>query len=137
VSTQRRSRAGRSEVASRSLIARIPVSGVRTSWANTASAASTTPDEALDLRVLPAAERFFAGRFLGARFERTERDLAAMIFGPLALLPWHGEALGVTGAFRRESAFPEIRSINLLEKPDQPADVGRACAAGTQLAQAR
>jgi len=48
-----------------------------------------------------------------------------MMFGPLALLPWHGEALGVTDAFRRESAFPEIRFINLLEKADQPADVGR------------
>ena len=46
VSTQRRSRSPSSDVASRSLMARMPVSGVRTSWANTASAASTTPPDA-------------------------------------------------------------------------------------------
>ena len=43
VSTQRRSRSSRSEVASRLLIARMPVSGVRTSCAKAASAASTMP----------------------------------------------------------------------------------------------
>ena len=53
VSTQRRSRSPRSEVASRLLIARMPVSGVRTSWANAASAASTMPG---------AGQRLSAGR---------------------------------------------------------------------------
>ena len=74
VSTQRRSRSPRSEVASRSLIARMPVSGVRTSWANAASAASTMPETAAaDLR-LPRAfaaaldTRFFAGRFFRRPF---------------------------------------------------------------------
>ncbi len=43
VSTQRRSRSPRSDVASRSLMARIPVSGVRTSCAKAASAVSTMP----------------------------------------------------------------------------------------------
>ena len=58
VSTQRRSRSSRSEVASRSLMARIPVSGVRTSCANAASATSTMPGMAAvvpRLRALPAA----------------------------------------------------------------------------------
>ncbi len=56
-------------------MARIPVSGVRTSWAKTANAASTTPREAfsfLRLRARPAGMRFFAGRFL-------LRDFTAMI----------------------------------------------------------
>ena len=43
VSTQRRSRSPRSEVASRLLIAKMPVSGVRTSCAKAASAVSTMP----------------------------------------------------------------------------------------------
>ena len=43
VSTQRRSRSSRSEVASRLLIARMPVSGVRTSCAKAANAVSTMP----------------------------------------------------------------------------------------------
>ena len=46
VSTQRRSRSSRSEVASRLLIARMPVSGVRTSCAKAANAVSTMPGTA-------------------------------------------------------------------------------------------
>src|SRR6185437_3967827 len=49
VSTQRRSRSPSSDVAKRSLIARIPVRGVRTSWAKAASAASITPGTAFAL----------------------------------------------------------------------------------------
>ena len=73
VSTQRRSRSSRSEVARRSLMARMPVSGVRTSWANAASAASTMPGPAVTaarLRAAPAARagaRFFDVRFFGVR----------------------------------------------------------------------
>jgi len=89
VSTQRRSRSSRSDVAKRSLMARIPVSGVRTSWANAASAASTMPGSAamaVRLRALPAATaeaRFFGGRRFGNRLLRCERDFGAMI--PLTL----------------------------------------------------
>ncbi len=95
VSTQRFSRSSRSDVANRSLMARIPVNGVRTSCANAASAASTMPGVALlmagfltarfltaGLRALPAATRearFLGGRCLEGRVERFERDLAAMI----------------------------------------------------------
>ncbi len=50
VSTQRRSRSSRSDVASRSLMARMPVSGVRTSCAKAASAASTIPEAAVPWR---------------------------------------------------------------------------------------
>ena len=87
-------------------MARMPVSGVRTSWANAASAVSTMPGSAAfatgfavtlgaRLRVLPAASfgaRFFAGRFLGGPDLRFERDAGAMI--PLTLagltMPWAG-----------------------------------------------
>ena len=88
VSTQRRSRSLRSEVASRSLMARIPVRGVRTSCANAASAASTTPGSA----VLPPGLRpprrairlgFLGGRVFAGRVMRLEREDAAMI--PLTL----------------------------------------------------
>ena len=75
-------------------MARIPVSGVRTSWANAASAASTIPGPAVftarvlatRLRTLRAARpeaRFFGGRFFTGRVVRCERDVAAMI--PLTL----------------------------------------------------
>ena len=64
VSTQRRSRSSRSDVARRLLIANIPVSGVRTSCANAASAASTMPGSAFAAMRL---RRAFAGGF-GARF---------------------------------------------------------------------
>ena len=50
VSTQRRSRSSRSDVANRSLTARIPVSGVRTSCAKAASAVSTMFGAARGLR---------------------------------------------------------------------------------------
>ena len=89
VSTQRRSRSSRSEVASRLLIARMPVSGVRTSCANAASAVSTIPETATaDLRVprtFAAAldTRFFAGRFLTGRVMRRARRFAAMVPLPL------------------------------------------------------
>ena len=90
VSTQRRSRSSRSEVASRLLIARMPVSGVRTSCAKAASAVSTMPDvAATDLR-LPRAftaaldTRFFACRFFSGRVARRERFFAAMIPYPCA-----------------------------------------------------
>src|ERR1044071_1834105 len=105
VSTRRRSRSPRSEVASRLLMARMPVSGVRTSCAKAASAASTMPD-ALARRVavfafalllaLPRLRGAFAGvflvagllarlrdcRFLGGSALRFGRDLAAMILIP-------------------------------------------------------
>src|SRR5437762_4962937 len=92
VSTQRRSRSPRSEVESRSLMARIPVSGVRTSCANAASAASTMPAVLVallvtllrDLRGVTPEARFFGGRILGDRIlsdpvRRRERDFPAMI----------------------------------------------------------
>src|SRR6201999_578530 len=94
VSTQRRSRSSRSDVASRSLIARIPVSGVRTSWAKAASAASTMPGAAAArarLRFPPAVAagvRFFVVRFSGDRLVRLARDTDAMI--PPNRLAEHG-----------------------------------------------
>ena len=90
VSTQRRSRSSRSEVASRLLIARMPVSGVRTSCAKAANAVSTMPGTAAaDLRlprVFTAAldTRFFARRFFAGRVTRRERIFAAMIPLPCA-----------------------------------------------------
>ena len=92
VSTQRRSRSSRSDVARRSLMARIPVSGVRTSCANAASAVSTMPGPAVlaaRLRALRAARpeaRFFGGRLFGDRVVRCERDFGAMISLTLARL---------------------------------------------------
>ena len=86
VSTQRRSRSSRSDVASRLLIARIPVSGVRTSCANAASAASTMPGSAFAAMRLRRAfaggfgARFFDGCFfLASRPLRRERGFAAMV----------------------------------------------------------
>ena len=99
VSTQRRSRSSRSEVARRSLMARIPVSGVRTSWANAASAASTMPGPAQPLaarwRALPAASAWsalFRRPLLRRRVVRCERDFGAMISLTLAAstMPWPG-----------------------------------------------
>ena len=96
VSTQRRSRSPRSEVASRLLIARIPVSGVRTSCAKAASATSTMPgaSEVRGFAALPRfrdltadlaarlTARFFAGRFFGGWPLRVGRDFTAMILRP-------------------------------------------------------
>ena len=89
VSTQRRSRSSSSEVASRLLIARMPVSGVRTSCAKAASAASTMPEPVTaDLRAprtFAAAldARFFARRFFTGCVLRRERRFAAMVPLPL------------------------------------------------------
>ena len=79
-------------------MARIPVSGVRTSCANAASAASTIPGTAgtaARLRALAAVTRearFFGARLFGSRVVRCERDFGAMI--PLTLaaptMPWPG-----------------------------------------------
>src|SRR4051794_39600633 len=88
VSTQRRSRSSRSEVASRLLIARMPVRGVRTSCAKAASAASTVlaalprwRGEAfaalVEVRFLTC--RFFGWRFLDGGALRFPRDPFAMI----------------------------------------------------------
>ena len=102
VSTQRSSRSPSSDVASSELIARMPVSGVRTSCANAASAASTIPasDGERAARGLPTAglaTAFLAARFFGAGFLTTRflparaarkvpfrlGDLAAMIPQPI------------------------------------------------------
>ena len=64
VSTQRRSRSPRSEVASRSLTARIPVNGVRTSCAKAASAASTISGFAFEAERLLRRARFDGAREL-------------------------------------------------------------------------
>src|SRR6516164_8899412 len=117
VSTQRRSRSGNSEVASRSLMARIPVSGVRTSWAKAASAASTTPADVFVFFVFALAfvllgsgrwsarraEAFcFNGTFLRfTRLVRLTRDFVAMTFiHPALATAWHGRATGVTDTFQ-------------------------------------
>jgi hypothetical protein len=103
VSTQRRSRSSRSEVASRSLTARIPVSGVRTSWANTASAVSTIVSACTELRLARGfGAGFFAARFLATRFFsvclvrvrilRGERDVSAICCPPVPAAPCHGGA---------------------------------------------
>ena len=84
-------------------MAKIPVSGVRTSCAKAASAASTMPDEAVLLTRLRRAlgamargARFFGGRFFGGRVVRRERDFSAMIPHPGRIPPCHGRAEGVT-----------------------------------------
>ena len=70
-------------------MARIPVSGVRTSCANAASAASTMPGAAGSaarlgtLAAVTAGARFCSGRLFGGRPVRGERDFDAMI--PLTL----------------------------------------------------
>src|SRR6202158_2682593 len=142
VSTQRRSRSSRSDVASRSLMARIPVSGVRTSCANAASAVSTMPGAvaaAARLRALPLATRearFFGGRLLDGRVMRGERDFGAMI--PLTLagptMPWpgsgsHAEGVPVSDLPRQ----PRPQS----SQTGQAADVSRRRSSGAKFAQAR
>ena len=109
VSAHRLSRSPRSEVASRSLIARMPVRGVRTSWAKAASAACTTSGSTrLVLRSRNPAvgpERFRATR-LDVRVVRAARVFAAIT--PLRSIPfeppavrraWHGGSPGVTAPF--------------------------------------
>src|SRR3954462_2378551 len=126
VSTQRRSRSPSSEVASRLLIARMPVSGVRTSWAKAASAASTMPglDTAARLRRSLAggflASRFlarvFADRFLVSPVERRTRGFAAMVpcpAGPAchvtAARVTGGLAFATAGKLRQLHPFPDFR----------------------------
>jgi hypothetical protein len=121
-------------------MARIPVSGVRTSCANAASAASTIPGAAVAaarLRDLPAATRearFFA-RLFGGGVVRCERGFGAMI--PLTLaaptMPWpgwrsHAEGVSVCG----------VPTANLWQsrQADQAADVGRRRTSGAEFAQA-
>jgi hypothetical protein len=71
----------------------MPVSGVRTSWAKAASAASTIPGsfDLAGFTPLPRlsagffadlAARFFAGRLFAGRPLRVGRDFAAMILRP-------------------------------------------------------
>ena len=121
VSTQRRSRSSRSDVARRSLMARIPVSGVRTSCANAASAASTTPDEAAvlaarlprALRATAAGARLFVARRFAGRVVRCERDFGAMIPPTWPAPAWHG---GTAGATPKE-VFPPMLSARNYGKP--------------------
>src|SRR5258705_10518998 len=111
VSTQRRSGSPRSEIARRLLMARIPVSGVRTSWANEARAASITRGAAFaaarlrDGLALVLEMRLLDRRFFGVRILRFERDFAAMV--PLTprrtRMPWpgrrsHGRFISPAGA---------------------------------------
>ncbi len=140
VSTQRRSRSSRSDVANRSLMARIPVNGVRTSCANAASAASTIPGAAVTarLRDLPAATRFFGGRLFAGRVLRFERDFGAMI--PLSPALLHHAMAGLPESPRRSPFHmrsacgkPPVK----LREADEAADVGRARAGDAEFAQAR
>ena len=111
-------------------MARIPVRGVRTSWAKAASAASTTPGP--DLRARAAVARLEERRFCG-RFERFERVLAAMMLpapGPLGTMaPWHAQPADVTDAVW-------VLALELHHESHQPADIGRRGACGPQFAQA-
>ena len=98
-------------MANRSLIARMPVSGVRTSWANAASAVSTMPGmaaAAVRLRALRAATRFFGGRRFGDRVVRLERDFGAMI--PLSPARWHHATAGLPES-RRRTVTPDDRPV--------------------------
>ena len=84
-------------------MARIPVSGVRTSCANAASAASTMPGPAAAaarLRTTPDA-RFFGDRRFGGGVLRGVRDLGAMIPLTLAVptMPWPGFGSHADGWF--------------------------------------
>src|SRR3954462_10382225 len=137
VSTQRRSRSSRSEVASRLLIARMPVKGVRTSCAKAASAASTVltapprwRGEAfaalVEVRFLTC--RFFVCRFLDGGALRFPRDPFAMIPYPTTRsMAWpNGQSHG------GDLALPPEK----LRQADQAADVGRTGAAGAQFPQA-
>src|SRR5579871_1524223 len=159
VSTQRRSRSPRSDVASRSLIAMMPVSGVRTSWAKAASAASTTFEEAVCLgRGLGLDRRLRLGSSVGpdltfcsdlARCWRAEtgescftdrfflrftRDLAAMI-------P-RSPCLGNNGMAEPKKSRTRLRRCCHVSgqwrgrDADTAANVIRRGACGAQLAQA-
>ena len=112
VSTQRRSRSSRSDVARRSLMARIPVSGVRTSCAKAASAVSTMPGSGdLDCALARLAggkhrqRVFFDGRLFGGRAVRCERDFDAMI--PLSPARFHHAMAGLPES--RRSGFSHLK----------------------------
>ena len=88
VSTQRRSRSSRSDVASRLLIARMPVSGVRTSCANAASAASTMPGATAQRRAWRRALAAACGGSFGSAllrrppFRRPSRCAVSAVLTP-------------------------------------------------------
>jgi hypothetical protein len=122
-------------------MARIPVSGVRTSWANAASAASTMPGPtvfiarvlATRLRALPEARpeaRFFDGRFFTDRVVRRERDVAAMIPLTLAVstMPRPGATSHAEGGFfpcnPPGARLPWIEAASRIRQADQTADIG-------------
>ena len=78
-------------------MARMPVSGVRTSCANAASAASMMPGAGVltaRLRALPTA--ISGARFFGVRLGRRERDFDAMIPPTRPPPACHGWPAGVT-----------------------------------------
>src|SRR5713226_5402539 len=150
VSTQRRSRSSRSEVANRPLMARIPVSGVRTSCANAASAASTILGTGIVATRLPralaaatAGTRFFS-RPLGGRIGRFKRGFAAMnphrgrcqhaTVGPRESRARNfqlGIVLGMVSLDSSWDVLPQLRQT------DAAADVGWRRSRGAQFAQAR
>src|ERR1700722_5558494 len=135
VSTQRRSRSSRPDVASRSLMARMPVSGVRTSCANAANAASTMPGATVltaRLRALPAA--IFGARFFSVRLGRCERDFDAMIPPTRPPPACHGRLSGVTPK-RISTCDRTPAKTGQLRQADEGADFGRRCPPGAELAQ--
>ena len=131
-------------------MARMPVSGVRTSCANAASAVSTMPGAAVltavftallaaRLGALPAASfgaRLFGGRFFGGPDRRFERDAGAMIPLTWPASPCHGRAREVT----LRHGFPPAKGLQASPaarsgQADQPADIGRGRARGAEFAQ--
>ena len=92
-------------------MARIPVSGVRTSCAKAASAVSTIPGPAVltaRLRALRAARpeaRFFGGRLFGDRVVRCARVFGAMI--PLSPARRHHAMAGLPES--RRSGFSRLK----------------------------
>ena len=132
VSIQRRSRSPRSEVASRSLTARIPVNGVRTSCAKAASAASTMSEDGRgDARRAFAGfadvfkTRGFAGRLLGVRALRDERDVSAMIPlpQPRASMPRSGGRSHAGRLFGPESACGKPKAAILVLRRNQGSPI--------------
>src|SRR3984957_4805379 len=117
-SAQRRSRSPRLELASNSPSARMPVSDVRMSCANAASAASVVR-AAARRRSVRRRERFAADFFLG---------FARAMAAPRS--EWHG------GAPNKTSVDWLIQDHALAAEPDHAPDVLRARAVGAQFAQA-
>ena len=137
VSTQRRSRSSRSEVASRLLIARMPVSGVRTSCAKAANAVSTMPGTGGGGFTLAARLHSGAGYALfrsplffwpcdapGAHFCRHD---------PPSLRGQHGTPPRAKS--RRRFQQPSVELRKLLRHTDEPPDIGRCGALPPQFAQ--